>query len=86
MQLYYIGHVYAAGAMMALTHDYRIMRNDRGWFCLPEVHLKIPFTVGMMSLLKSVIIYSITCLIRPLFFKGHLDMSQYDYNHVFSPV
>ncbi len=52
MQLYYIGHVYAAGAMMALTHDYRIMRNDRGWFCLPEVHLKVPFTVGMMSLLK----------------------------------
>ena len=25
------------GAFLALAHDYRIMRNDRGWFCLPEI-------------------------------------------------
>ena len=30
---------------MALAHDYRIMRNDRGWFCLPEVNLNLPFPV-----------------------------------------
>ena len=46
------GHVYAGGAMMAMAHDFRIMRSDRGWFCLPEVKLGMPFSLGMMALLK----------------------------------
>ena len=45
------GHCFAAGAMVALCHDVRIMRNDRGWFCLPEVDIRIPFTEGMNSLI-----------------------------------
>jgi enoyl-CoA hydratase/carnithine racemase len=45
------GHCFAAGAMVALCHDIRIMRKDRGWFCLPEVDIKIPFTEGMNSLI-----------------------------------
>jgi enoyl-CoA hydratase/carnithine racemase len=47
------GHVFAAGAMMALAHDFRVMRADRGFFCLPEVDIHIPITPGMMALIKS---------------------------------
>ena len=47
------GHVFAAGAMWALAHDYRVMRADRGFFCLPEVDIHIPFAPGMMALIKQ---------------------------------
>ena len=47
-----LGHVYAAGGLLALAHDYRIMREERGWFCLPEINLPLPFTVSMIELAK----------------------------------
>ncbi len=47
------GHVFAAGAMLALAHDMAIMRSDRGYFCLPEVDLGIPFTPGMNALIRA---------------------------------
>jgi len=47
------GHAFAAGAMLALAHDYRIMRADRGFFCLPEVDIKIPLAPGMRALIQS---------------------------------
>lgn len=46
------GHVFAAGAMLALAHDWRVMRADRGYFCLPEVDIRIPFTPGMDALIR----------------------------------
>ena len=47
------GHVFAAGAMLALAHDARVMRADRGYFCLPEVDIAIPFTPGMAALIQA---------------------------------
>ena len=47
------GHAFAAGAMLALAHDLSVMRGDRGYFCLPEVDLGIPFTAGMNALIRS---------------------------------
>ncbi len=45
------GHTFAAGAMLAMAHDMRIMRSDRGFYCLPEVEIKIPLTPGMNALM-----------------------------------
>lgn len=47
------GHCYAAGAMLAQGHDCRVMRADRGYWCTPEVDIKIPFTPGMTALLQA---------------------------------
>jgi enoyl-CoA hydratase/carnithine racemase len=47
------GHAFAAGAMFALAHDFRVMRADRGYFCLPEVDINIPFTPGMAALIQG---------------------------------
>lgn len=47
------GHAFAAAAMLALAHDQRVMRADRGFFCLPEVDISIPFTPGMSALIQA---------------------------------
>jgi Delta3-Delta2-enoyl-CoA isomerase len=47
------GHTFAAGAMLALAHDQRVMRADRGFFCFPEVDINIPFSVGMNALIAA---------------------------------
>ncbi len=47
------GHTFAAGAMLALACDIRVMRADRGFFCMPEVDIRIPFTPGMSSLIQA---------------------------------
>ncbi len=48
-----VGHAFGAGAMLALAHDFRVMRADRGFFCLPEVDIRIPFTAGMAALIQA---------------------------------
>jgi enoyl-CoA hydratase/carnithine racemase len=47
------GHCFAAGAMLAVAHDFRVMRSDRGFFCLPEVDIHIPFTPPMAALIQA---------------------------------
>ena len=49
------GHAFAGGAMLALAHDVRVMRADRGFFCLPEIDLATgqPLTPGMTALIAS---------------------------------
>lgn len=47
------GHAFAGGAMLALAHDFRVMRSDRGYFCLPEVDLGLPLGAGMAELIKA---------------------------------
>ncbi|MFF3485533.1 enoyl-CoA hydratase-related protein [Streptomyces sp. NPDC002701] len=47
------GHTFAAGAMFALAHDFRVMRADRGYWCLPEADIDIPFSSGMAALIQS---------------------------------
>ncbi|HEX3706219.1 MAG TPA: enoyl-CoA hydratase-related protein [Mycobacteriales bacterium] len=47
------GHCFAAGGMLAMAHDWRVMRSDRGFFCLPEVDLNLPFPPGMDALLRA---------------------------------
>lgn len=47
------GHAFGAGAMLAITHDWRVMREDRGYFCFPEVDIRIPFSPGMSALIQA---------------------------------
>ena len=47
------GHAFAAGAMFASAHDYVVMREDRGYWCLPEVDLGLPLTPAMHAVLAA---------------------------------
>lgn len=49
------GHAFAAGGMLALAHDFRVMRADRGFFCLPEIDMAMrqPLEVGMYALIGA---------------------------------
>ncbi len=47
------GHAFAGGAMLATAHDFRVMRQDRGFWCLPEVDLGLPLTDDMYAVLAA---------------------------------
>ena len=47
------GHAFGAGAQWALAHDYRVMRDDRGYFCMPEIDMGSPLHPGMTALIQA---------------------------------
>lgn len=47
------GHAFGLGAMIALASDFRVMRSDRGFICLPEIDLKMSFTPAMNALVVN---------------------------------
>ena len=47
------GHAFGLGAMIVLASDYKVMREDRGYFCLPEGDLGMTLTERMNALVKG---------------------------------
>jgi len=44
------GHAFGLGAIWASGFDFRIMREDRGWVCFPEMDINIAFMPGMIAI------------------------------------
>jgi enoyl-CoA hydratase/carnithine racemase len=47
------GHAFGAGAQLSLAHDYRLMRTDRGYWCMPEIDMKAPLHPGMTAIIQA---------------------------------
>eukprot|EP01063_Lacrimia_lanifica_P022809 TRINITY_DN30323_c0_g1_i1.p1 TRINITY_DN30323_c0_g1~~TRINITY_DN30323_c0_g1_i1.p1 ORF type:complete len:264 (+),score=103.27 TRINITY_DN30323_c0_g1_i1:61-852(+) len=47
------GHTVAAGAMLALCFDARVMNSQKGWFMVPGVNIGLTYTYGMIELMKT---------------------------------
>src|SRR5262245_25384314 len=47
------GHAFAGGAMLALACDFRVMRAERGFFCIPQLDLGLPLHPGMASIIQA---------------------------------
>jgi enoyl-CoA hydratase/carnithine racemase len=47
------GHAFGAGAQLLAAHDTRLMRADRGYFCMPEIDMRAPLHPGMTALLAA---------------------------------
>lgn len=44
------GHAFGLGAMLSLASDYAVMRDDKGFFCLPEIDIKMNLIPSMNAL------------------------------------
>jgi enoyl-CoA hydratase/carnithine racemase len=49
------GHVFGIGVVFGCCFDFRYMRSERGYLCMPEVDLGMPLIPGMLEILKRVI-------------------------------
>lgn len=47
------GHAFGDGAVLALAHDFAVMRHDRGYWCLPEADLGLPLTPEMFAVIAA---------------------------------
>ncbi|KAF0534788.1 ClpP/crotonase [Gigaspora margarita] len=46
------GHAFAGGFMLALAHDYRVMRADRGYMCMNEIEIPYSPHPGMAAIIR----------------------------------
>ncbi len=65
------GHAFGIGALLALAHDQRVQNTERGWFCLPEVDLKMRFNPFQLALVVGK-------LSRPTAHEAVLSGGRYD--------
>ena len=47
------GHAFGLGAMIAMASDYKVMRADRGFFCLPEIDMGMNLIPSMNALVTA---------------------------------
>ncbi|MCH7789457.1 MAG: enoyl-CoA hydratase/isomerase family protein, partial [Acidobacteria bacterium] len=47
------GHAFGLGAFVALAHDHRVMRSDRGFICWPEIALNMTFPRPLQELNRA---------------------------------
>jgi enoyl-CoA hydratase/carnithine racemase len=47
------GHAFGAGAQLLVAHDVRLMRAERGFFCMPEIDMQVFLHPGMTALLAA---------------------------------
>jgi len=63
------GHTFAAGFMLSLACDYRIMTSGRAWACMNEVHFGAPFPHSFAAILQEKA--RTPSLIRSIALEGH---------------
>ena len=44
------GHAFGLGAIWSSGFNFRLVREDKGWICFPEMDINIPFLPGMIAL------------------------------------
>jgi Delta3-Delta2-enoyl-CoA isomerase len=47
------GHAFGAGALLATAQDVAVMREDRGYWCMPEADLGLPLSAQFLSVLTA---------------------------------
>ena len=53
------GHCFAAGLIFAMTHDFRIMRDDFGYCCLSEISVGMSIPRGTNNIVQAKIDFNI---------------------------
>ena len=51
------GHTFGDGTILACACDFRLMKADKGYFCLPEVDINIPLLPAMQAIVKKAMPY-----------------------------